>query len=64
MASSGTITGSCNNSHYTFTCEWSATQNTSANTSTITANVYLNGNGYTNFYRFRNRCIYVINSDK
>ena len=46
MASSGTITGSCNNSHYSFTCEWSATQNTSANTSTITANVYLNGNGY------------------
>ena len=46
MALSGTITGSCNNSHYTFTCEWSATQNTSANTSTITANVYLNGNGY------------------
>ena len=46
MALSGTITGSCNNSHYTFTCEWSATQNKSANTSTITANVYLNGNGY------------------
>ena len=46
MALSGTITGSCNNSHYSFTCEWSATQNTSANTSTITANVYLNGNGY------------------
>ena len=46
MSLSGTITGSCNNSHYSFTCEWSATQNTSANTSTITANVYLNGNGY------------------
>lgn len=46
MALSGTITGSCDNSHYTLTCEWSATQNTSANTSTITANVYLNGNGY------------------
>ena len=46
MALSGTITGSCNNSKYSFTCEWSATQNTSANTSTITANVYLNGNGY------------------
>ena len=46
MSLSGTITGSCNNSHYTLTCEWSATQNTSANTSTITANVYLNGNGY------------------
>ena len=46
MSLSGTITGSCNNSKYSFTCEWSATQNTSANTSTITANVYLNGNGY------------------
>ena len=46
MALSGTITGSCDNSHYTLTCEWSASQNTSANTSTITANVYLNGNGY------------------
>ena len=46
MASSGTITGSTNNSHYTLTCEWSSTQNSSANTSTITANVYLNGNGY------------------
>lgn len=46
MSLSGTITGSCDNSHYTLTCEWSASQNTSANTSTITANVYLNGNGY------------------
>lgn len=46
MALSGTITGSCDNSRYALTCEWSATQNTSANTSTITANVYLNGNGY------------------
>lgn len=46
MALSGTIQGSCNNSKYSFTCEWSATQNKSANTSTITANVYLNGNGY------------------
>lgn len=42
-----TITGSTNNSHYTLTCEYSYTQNTSANTSTITAIVYLAGNGYT-----------------
>lgn len=46
MALSGSITGSANNSRYSLTCEWSATQNTSANTSTITAIVYLNGNGY------------------
>ena len=46
MALSGTITGSTNNSRYSLTCEWSASQNTSANTSTITAKVYLNGNGY------------------
>ena len=25
--------------------------------------INLNGNGYTNFWRFRNRCIYVINKD-
>lgn len=42
-----TITGSCDNSRYSLTCEYSFTQNVSANTSTITANVYLNGNGYT-----------------
>ena len=42
-----TITGSTNNSHYTLTCEYSYTQNTTANTSTITAIVYLAGNGYT-----------------
>lgn len=42
-----TITGAADNSHYTLTCEWSSTQNVSANTSTITAIVYLNGNGYT-----------------
>lgn len=42
-----TITGSTNNSRYTLTCEYSYTQNTSANTSTITAIVYLAGNGYT-----------------
>ena len=47
MALNGTINGSCDNSRYTLTCEWSATQNVSANTSTITAIVYLNGNGYT-----------------
>lgn len=41
MALSGTITGSTNNSRYSLTCEWSASQNTSANTSTITATVYL-----------------------
>lgn len=42
-----TLTGSCDNSRYSLTCEYSFTQNVSANTSTITANVYLNGNGYT-----------------
>lgn len=42
-----TITGSCDNSRYTLTCEWSSTQNVSANSSTVTAIVYLNGNGYT-----------------
>ena len=47
MAASGTINGTPSNSHYSLTCEWSATQNTNANTSTITAIVYLNGNGYT-----------------
>ena len=47
MALSGTITGSCDNSHYTLTCEWSAKQSIVNNTSTITAKVYLNGNGYT-----------------
>lgn len=42
-----TITGTCDNSRYTLTCEYSVTQNVIANTSTITANVYLAGNGYT-----------------
>ena len=46
MALSGTITGSCDNGHYSLTCEWSATQNVNNNTSTITAIVYLNGNGW------------------
>ena len=44
---SGTINGSCDNRRYILTCEWTSTPNTSANTSSITANVYLNGNGYT-----------------
>ena len=44
---SGTINGSCDNSRYILTCEWSSTTNTSANTSSVTAKVYLNGNGYT-----------------
>ena len=42
-----TITGTCDNSRYTLTCEYSVTQNVTANTSTIAANVYLAGNGYT-----------------
>ena len=44
---SGTINGSCDNRRYILTCEWTSTANTSANTSSITAKVYLNGNGYT-----------------
>ena len=44
---SGTINGSCDNKRYILTCEWTSTANTSANTSSITAKVYLNGNGYT-----------------
>lgn len=46
MMASGTINGSTNNSHYTLTCEWSSTSNQQANTSSVTAIVYLNGNGY------------------
>lgn len=42
-----TINGSTNNSRYSLTCEYTYTQNASANTSTITAIVYLSGNGYT-----------------
>lgn len=42
-----TIKGSCDNSRYILTCDYSYTQNVSANTSTITAKVYLDGNGYT-----------------
>ena len=41
MALSGTITGTCDNTSYTLTCEWSATQDTAKNTSKITAKVYL-----------------------
>lgn len=41
MALSGTLTGTCDNTNYTLTCEWSATQNITNNTSTITAKVYL-----------------------
>ena len=44
---SGTISGSCDNRRYILTCEWTSTPNTGANTSSITAKVYLNGNGYT-----------------
>ena len=29
----------------------------------IIEKININGNGYTNFWRFRNRCIYVINKD-
>ena len=29
----------------------------------IIEKINVNGNGYTNFWRFRNRCIYVINKD-
>ena len=41
MALSGTLTGTCDNTNYILTCEWSATQNITNNTSTITAKVYL-----------------------
>ena len=41
MALSGTLTGSADNSNYKLTCEWSATQSVTNNTSTITAKVYL-----------------------
>ena len=41
MALNGTITGKSDNSSYTLSCEWSATQSIANNTSTITANVYL-----------------------
>ena len=41
MALSGTLTGTCDNTSYSLTCEWSATQSVANNTSTITAKVYL-----------------------
>lgn len=41
MALSGTLTGTCDNTSYTLTCEWSATQSVANNTSSITAKVYL-----------------------
>lgn len=41
MALSGTISGSIHSGHYTLRISWSATQNISANTSTITAKMYL-----------------------
>ena len=41
MALSGTINGVTDNSNYSLTCEWSATQNITNNTSTITAKIYL-----------------------
>ena len=41
MALSGNITNSIHSGHYTLRISWSATQNISANTSTITAKMYL-----------------------
>ena len=41
MALSGTLKGTCDNNNYSLTCEWSATQSVTNNTSTITAKVYL-----------------------
>ena len=41
MAASGIITNSIHNGHYTLRISWSATQNVAANTSTITADLYL-----------------------
>lgn len=40
-ALSGTLTGTCDNTSYKLTCEWSATQSVANNTSSITAKVYL-----------------------
>lgn len=39
---SGTIKGTCDNTNYTLSCEWSATANASTNKSSVTATVYLN----------------------
>ena len=41
MALSGTISSSIHSGHYTLRISWSATQNITANTSTITAKMYL-----------------------
>lgn len=41
MALSGTISNSIHSGHYTLRISWSATQNITANTSTITAKIYL-----------------------
>lgn len=41
MASSGSFSGSIHSGHYVLRVDWSQSQNISANTSTITANVYL-----------------------
>ncbi len=41
MALSGTISNSIHSGHYTLRISWSATQNITANTSTITAKMYL-----------------------
>ena len=41
MALSGSFSGSINNGHYRLRVDWSASQNISANQSTITANMYL-----------------------
>ena len=41
MASSGSFSGSIHSGHYVLRVDWSQAQNVSANTSTITANLYL-----------------------
>ena len=37
---SGTINGSCDNSRYILTCEWTSTANTSANTSSVSKSLF------------------------
>ncbi len=41
MASSGSFSGSIHSGHYVLRVDWTQTKNVSANTSTITANIYL-----------------------
>lgn len=41
MAASGSFSGSIHSGHYVLRVDWTQTQNVSANTSTITANIYL-----------------------